>query len=134
MNRELTHAGILVTAQSCIGIVAWFYLGGPSLSQLIEAGLVAIVPTSIIFFVREMRLQASGAQTKPLTGKLIVRVDLLWLAVVSILSLYSLVLPIDSYTFNVLIYVTALGFSAGLVAWLAWTRFRACQLQDENDR
>jgi hypothetical protein len=80
---------------------------------------------STIFFVRERWLQASGAQTRPLTRRMILKVDLLLLVVVSILVLYSLVAPVAPYTFNLLIYVTALGFSAGLEVWLAWTRFNA---------
>jgi hypothetical protein len=124
LNKELAYAGIWVSAQIGIGIVAWVLLGGASLTQLVEAGLVALVPMATIFFVRERRFQVSGGETKFARRKMGTKVSLLWLVVVSILGLYSFIVP-DAYAFNLSMYVTALGFSAGLEVWLAWGRFKA---------
>jgi hypothetical protein len=120
LNRELAYVAIWPAAQIGIGIIAWLFLGGASLAQLIEAGLVALVPIPTIFSVRERQLRVRGAKTKTLTHKAAAKIGLILLSIYTILVLYSLVVPVGSYTFNLSLYVTALGFSIGFQVWQAW--------------
>ncbi len=124
MNRESTYVGIWVSAQIVIGVIAWFFLGGASLVQFAEALLVALVPTTAIFHVRERQLRVCGAKTEPLTRKMAATISLVMLVIYSTLVLFSLTKPVGSYMFNLSMYVTALGFSVGLEVWLAWTRVK----------
>ena len=124
MDKELALAGLFASAQIVVGIIAWFFLGGSSIAQLSEAGLVAVLPISTVYFIRERR-QFSNAQTKPRMRKFITTFNVIWIAILSLLIIYSWVMDVGPYLFNLASYVIFVGYTSAFYVLRSRTRYEA---------
>jgi hypothetical protein len=124
MTNKITYAWGLISAQIVLGIGAWIFLGGPSLAQLIGAGLVGVIPMSTIFLLAERRFKIFGTQTPFLTRRTSAKIQSVLIIVFAILILSSLRQPIDSYSFNLSLYITVFLYAVGLEVWLVWRGYK----------